>query len=687
MGLEKFIVKQVVNVAKDTNKIQASLDVMSDKLVEESLKVVDDSGINPALLSFDIVGLAKGEVEPDESNLTPEVLCSFPPLSSAQKVRGQNSLNNLKAAVTNTLDNINSLKQALVTIQKPLQALEITAKNLDTIITAVKVGVKVIKLIPIPTSVPPGIGIPLNIITILSDVLDQLDKLLTLAKGITTAVPILINSIIGLITQVILGVDGIVAKLTPILSLLAFVQSKIDLGDSCPNAGGEPLDSENGISQGDIDQIQSAVTAEIQAAILELGDSSIATININNEQSLIESLQPNSQNPIIYKRFVLTLQNDPKNKFDFASRRIMGTRNFSDPSDTSTFFLKGNAKTNKPLKGNIVLYNDPQQRARYSFSSSVQVLVEEMEYAIDQYVLGLSEAIVQKVKEEIAIAVSTAGGTRPTPLNPSGSGTTTILPPFTLVGANSVSTSRRSAAGTITTTVPNVEVTLKTFGGSGTSVLNSLLNSSNAVLVIKQAPKAGQNAAAFASNGKTTIAAPIVLAATGIYTYTLVLSTPSNSNRSGNTASFEINSYSIPGTVLRPNATGPAYTLNGPNSVVPGTIGILPGIGGGRGIKIPNKVFGSIVVKRPIKLIFRVDGGNIGGGVFQKFPFTSANVILQKGSTVKRIDSGLISGIIGGGTRVFPPEVLSVGTWNYSLELVSFKGKGGNKASFSIFPL
>ena len=163
MGLETFIVKQVVKVAKDTVKIQSSLGIMKSKLATSGLKLIDKSEINPQLLPFDVEALVTGELEDDNSILTPEVLCSFPAMTQAQINATEKENERLKKDLTNTIDNISSLKEALIQIQQPLQALETTASNLRNIIVTVKAAVKIIKLIPIPTSVPPGIGIPVNI--------------------------------------------------------------------------------------------------------------------------------------------------------------------------------------------------------------------------------------------------------------------------------------------------------------------------------------------------------------------------------------------------------------------------------------------------------------------------------------------------------------------------------------------
>jgi hypothetical protein len=48
MGLEAVVVKQVVNVAKDTGKLESAIGSMEDKLKEEGLKALSNTGINPA---------------------------------------------------------------------------------------------------------------------------------------------------------------------------------------------------------------------------------------------------------------------------------------------------------------------------------------------------------------------------------------------------------------------------------------------------------------------------------------------------------------------------------------------------------------------------------------------------------------------------------------------------------------
>tara|TARA_R110002167_G_scaffold113979_2_gene287407 strand:+ start:7 stop:1617 length:1611 start_codon:yes stop_codon:yes gene_type:complete len=378
MGLDKFIVNQAIGMAEDSAKVQDALDVMEDKLEAEVIKLIEGSGINPQLLPFNPIKLIKGEETLDPmAILKPDVLCLLPPLTAAQQAKSQDLIDNLKLTLSAIIDNINSLKEALVTIQEPLITLEVTAETMDTTISTVSAVIKAIKAIPAPVAVF-GVGIPTNVLTILSDILVQSDKMLTAGKGVVSLIPPLINNVVGIIAKTIAGVDGITSKVEPILTIASFIQAKITLGDNCPN-----------ITPEQINQVQSNISTDILADIAALGDSSIPQINTFNEDELLESLQNNSNPPFIYQGFTFIIEYDPTNSFDFPRRRIKANRNFA--SQTSSFYTIGNF--NAPLNGVIILYNDPKNNGGYSFSSSVQILIKEMQYKIDQYLAGVSEIV------------------------------------------------------------------------------------------------------------------------------------------------------------------------------------------------------------------------------------------------------------------------------------------------------
>ena len=54
------------------------------------------------MLTFDIVALAKGEIEDTDSILTPESLCSAPPLTQVQKDAGQIAVDDLRSQLSVT---------------------------------------------------------------------------------------------------------------------------------------------------------------------------------------------------------------------------------------------------------------------------------------------------------------------------------------------------------------------------------------------------------------------------------------------------------------------------------------------------------------------------------------------------------------------------------------------------------
>lgn len=441
MGLEKFIVKQVVKIAKDTAKVQDSIATMQNKLTNENLKLIDSSGINAQLLPFDIIALAKGEIEDPGNILTPEVICSTPPLTTSQKEITQREVNNLKLKTSAIIDNINSLQDALITIQQPLTTLSVTSNNLKKVIKTVSTTVKVIKAIPAPVAIF-GVGIPINVLTILSDALVQLDKLITSGKGVTKLVPIIINAVLGMISQTIKSLNGFTLKIEPTLTILSFMQSKINLGDKCPV-----------VTQGEINTVQSNLTVDLQSDIAGLGDSSIAAINTFNNDELLTALQPNSLEPFEYKGFIFVLELDPQNTFSFPSRRIRANRTFA--SETSTFFTFSPSSPRTPLNGSITLYNDPGNLGRYSFASSTQILVQEMKYKIDQYLLG----VVEQANVEEAIDSDNAsrnGGSDDTPIDD-----VEIIPPFTISyeGTEEVSTLDNVLKGNIT--IPDPRTTIE----------------------------------------------------------------------------------------------------------------------------------------------------------------------------------------------------------------------------------
>lgn len=264
----------------------------------------------------------------------------------------------------------NQIQGGLEQIISVFEPINTTAQTVDDIVTSVSIAVKVIKAIPVPSSVPPGVGIPINVITILSDSLDQLDKLLSSAKLATATVP----PVTKVITDAALS---IVAKLQQLDILFdGCIQDLIIDDDLTPS------------------QIQD-LALEINNVAATSGNFDNIGLNSSTEANLLNSLSPNSPSQYVYKDFLFEIQYDVGNEFSFPSRRIR-VRNIN-LSDKNVY------------KG-VILYN--LEGGRYSFSSSVQVLIDEARFRIDN--LNYSFYWKQWVENQVVIEEDLSSSTPPT---------------------------------------------------------------------------------------------------------------------------------------------------------------------------------------------------------------------------------------------------------------------------------
>ena len=224
----------------------------------------------------------------------------------------------------------NSIATALTQTQTALNTMVQTGQTVTGIINVTDIALRVIKNLPLPTSVPPGIGIPISIINRFTDTLIKLSDLIKTNRGIVASITPAVQSLNGNI-QTILG------KLAQLDTLLAgcLEQATIGLTDDEK----EDYFTRLGINLNTLD-----TTSDPQ-------------VNLVGGQALEDSLAPNSNDPLIYKGFKLIIDNDKENKLSFPRRRIVATR----------------------------IANGVQIIGDYSFSSSTQILVDEVKFQIDKY--------------------------------------------------------------------------------------------------------------------------------------------------------------------------------------------------------------------------------------------------------------------------------------------------------------
>ena len=251
-----------------------------------------------------------------------------------------------KAVLDQTIKQKNQLTNALTQIETSLSSLDKTGSTIDGIVTGVKIGVSILKALPIPSSVPPGVGIPLNVINGFSDTLDTLGVLLKEFGGVTSQIsPSLqiitktlatVNSKLAILDGLLVGcLEAETEGMTDLEKEEFFQSLGIDLS-SLDTTGGSNNPGNNDDGGGNPN-----------------GGNGGGNTDVN--ETLESRLSPNSNNPIVYKGFTIILDNDAGNQFSFPSRRAIGTND-------------GGVRIVTP----------------FSFSSSTEVLINTIKFEIDQ---------------------------------------------------------------------------------------------------------------------------------------------------------------------------------------------------------------------------------------------------------------------------------------------------------------
>ena len=224
----------------------------------------------------------------------------------------------------------NSIATALTQTQTALNTMVQTGQTVTGIINVTDIALRVIKNLPLPTSVPPGIGIPISVINRFTDTLIKLSDLIKTNRGIVASIAPAVqslNSDIQTILDALARLDTLLAGCLEEQTANLTEEEKEDYFTSL------------GINLNTLD-----TTSDPQ-------------VNLVGGQALEDSLAPNSNDPLIYKGFKLIIDNDKENKLSFPRRRIVATR----------------------ITNNVQIVGD------YSFSSSTQILVDEVKFQIDKY--------------------------------------------------------------------------------------------------------------------------------------------------------------------------------------------------------------------------------------------------------------------------------------------------------------
>lgn len=408
MGLEKLIVNQITGAAANAFKMDIVIDSMKGKVIDEVAGKVEEQ--IPVPLPFNTRDVLNGNVSLSENLLTPDTLQQVQEIPESQKQEILTTLDNLETNLNQLIDTKNRLQGSLDTLRKPIETLEKLADTLGKVIPSLKGVVLVIRNLPLPTSVPPGIGLPAAVLNNFSNTLDLLKVAIDKLDGPVSVVSLGVEQI----AKVIIPLLGKIKLLDPIFiqaqQIIIFIRTLLLYG---------PLATQQEINQVASD-VNGRATAILESAPGPLNSSSggewrlVSPIDgISNPPTTPPPTPPSpftANNGYIYEWFAddkaysdfllglltppvtgdglkyrgyqLTIEYDPSNKFPFPSRRIVGnftlTESDINPNDPDTNFALR-------LLGST-LYNLPDED--YSFSSSVQVLLSEIYYEIDRFIEG-----------------------------------------------------------------------------------------------------------------------------------------------------------------------------------------------------------------------------------------------------------------------------------------------------------
>ena len=385
MGLDKIIVGQLVKVAKDSGKLNDAIDKIKSSVVERGLELVEASGIDTSLLPVEVPAYLKGEssVIPDDLT-TPENICAMPSLNTQQEENTIRLANQAEIEIEEIFTTTNTIKTNLLVIKGPINVLNVTIPKIETAIRTASAAVQIIKLIPIPSSVPPGIGIPLSVINIYASVLDNLAKLLDVAKQNIKTVPATLQIMIDLINVTTEKLNQLDLVIDPFLKVLTFTRATAELRRNCIDPG---------VTQEDVDRVKNGLLNSIQ------GNLATADLAINpfqpSEEDLEEQLQANSDPGYFYKNFRFVVEYDENNTFSFPARRIRCTRSnrtgVSSTSDFPAIVFNINPQTSPSL-----------EEGAYSYTAGLTVLVDEAKLAIDVYTNNIALWTAPPVRDRIS---------------------------------------------------------------------------------------------------------------------------------------------------------------------------------------------------------------------------------------------------------------------------------------------
>ena len=323
------------------------------------------------------------------------------------------------------IDQKNKLLNALINIQNALTAALQTLVPIKGIIDATDIAFKIIKLIPLPTAVPPGIGLPASVLNGFADLMDFLKKLIVYSKHIvdtTLGILILLEGFLAIVI-------GLLQLLDYLMQICAANEIEDEINGDAPSSlinqeinnienilnnngsgtggvgtGGVGYGGGNNVAliqsinniQGIINTIQNPNPLIAANQSLALNTLNVLTNQINSNQPLtdisstLNTLQSQTNLISISNTPILISQTNQVNQFAIANQLTDLTNQNPNPiSSINGFKMDVESEiTPSPIKRRRAIAKNKQDiimlTGEWSYSSIDQILIDELVFYIQQ---------------------------------------------------------------------------------------------------------------------------------------------------------------------------------------------------------------------------------------------------------------------------------------------------------------
>lgn len=349
MSFNKFIARLVKTARDQVVKIEEIAEKEITNAANTGVDFVKSSVPFDIPVELDADELIEGK-KPDTSKLLLPITISTLAASAgvatailANKQQIEESTDKLSKSLNTTLSTLSAITAVVTGVKSILATLGSTSKTLDISGKAVDGSIDLITKLPIPTGAPIGVGLPLNVITTLSDSLVKLDDTAKEIQGAAELIEGTATPVRDTLEDILDTISIVLNIITTLLTIITFIRVLVKKGQD--------------VTQEDIDEIARETNEEFIEELENIGNSSSTEENKSVNINLLDRLSANSTNPLIYKDFLLR-----------------------------TEFRE--SETNLPLRRiNAINVNNSQIKLAtdFSFASSLEVLVKEIQFQIDNY--------------------------------------------------------------------------------------------------------------------------------------------------------------------------------------------------------------------------------------------------------------------------------------------------------------